>query len=96
MLVGNVAGPLLAFGPQLAMDIHDSTSGKDFLKKTAYSQPTNALVFASGVVVGATVSAPAIVIIGIGLVVGLTIQFVMSDDATGWGTSLGNLLTGKD
>ncbi|RMM60570.1 hypothetical protein ALQ76_03967 [Pseudomonas syringae pv. atrofaciens] len=96
MLVGKAAGPILAFGPQLVMDINSATSGRDFLKKTAYSQPTNALVFASGVAIGATVSAPAVLVIAIGLGVGLVIQIVMSDDVSGWGTSLGNLLTGKD
>lgn len=60
------------------------------------SQPTNSLVFASGVIIGATVSAPAIVIIALGLGAGLVIQMVMSDDVTGWGTSLGDLFTGKN
>jgi hypothetical protein len=96
MLVGKSAGPILAFGPQLIIDINSATSGRDFLEKTAYSQPTNALVFASGVAIGATVSAPAVVVIAIGLGVGLAIQIIMSDDVSGWGTSFGNLLTGKD
>lgn len=96
VLVGNMAGPVLAFGPQLAMDIGSATSGRDFLNRTAYSQPTNGLAFVGGTIVGATVSAPAIVVIAIGLAVGVIIQFVMSDDATGWGTSFGNFLTGKE
>lgn len=96
VLVGSAAGPLLAFGPQLVMDIHSSTSTDEFLKKSAYSQPTNGLVFASGVVIGATVSAPAIVIIALGIGAGLVIQMVMSDEGTGWGTAFGNFTTGKD
>ncbi|MNN75811.1 hypothetical protein D3C81_1921380 [compost metagenome] len=60
------------------------------------SQPTNGLVFASGVIIGATDSAPAVVIIALGLGAGLVIQMVMSDDVTGWGTSLGDLFTGKN
>jgi hypothetical protein len=96
VLVGNAAGPLLAFGPQLVMDIRSSESTDEFLEKTAYSQPTNGLVFASGVIIGATVSAPAVVVIALGIGAGLLIQVVMSDEVTGWGTSFGDVLLGKD
>nr|WP_256218697.1 hypothetical protein [Pseudomonas sp. NBRC 111130] len=94
-LTGKTAGGLLAFGPQAALDWSSSTSVEDFAKKSAYSQPTNALAFAAGVAIG-TVTAPAVVVITVSILAGLAIQLVMSDDVTGWGTDLGDFLTGKN
>ncbi|MNJ42164.1 hypothetical protein D3C77_371190 [compost metagenome] len=95
VFAGNVAGPLLAFGPQLVIDINDSANAEEFLRKSAYSQPTNALVFASGLLIG-TAGMAAVVAIPIMLVAGVAIQLIMSDSGTGLGTSIGNYLTGKD
>lgn len=95
VLTGGVAGPVLAFGPQLALDISSSSSTEEFLKKSAYSQPTNAVVFAGGVIVG-MIGAPAVVIISATISLGVVLQFLMSDEVTGWGNSLGDLLTDKD
>lgn len=83
-LRGKVSGGILAFGPQAVVDWSTSTSFKDFAVKSAYSQPTNALVFAGGLAIG-TGSAPAVVVITLSLFAGLAIQLFMSDDATGWG-----------
>lgn len=88
-------GAALAFGPQLAMDISSSSSFDEFLRKSAYSQPANAAAYASRVIIG-MIGGPAIVVIVASLVVGAAIQFTLSDDATGWGTDLGDYLTGKD
>jgi hypothetical protein len=88
-------GAALSFGPQLAMDITSATSAYDFLDKTAHNQPANAAAFASGWVIG-MIGGPAIVVIVASLVVGATIQFILSDDATGWGTDFGDYLMGKD
>lgn len=90
-----MAGPLLAVGPQLALDISSSSSAEEVLRKSAYSQPANAAAFASGVLIG-VVGAPAVVIIAVSLAVGAGIQFILSDDVTGWGADLGNYLTGND
>lgn len=95
VLTGKVSGGILAFGMQAVVDWSTSTSFKDFVVKSAYSQPTNALVFAAGLAIGAG-SAPAVVVITLSLFAGLAIQLFMSDDATGWGTDLGNFLTGKE
>ncbi|WP_422418959.1 hypothetical protein [Pseudomonas sp. GZD-222] len=95
VLTGNLAGPLLAFGPQLALDMHSSSSVDEFLKKSAYSQPTNGMAFVGGVLVTAFVGGPAIVVITASLLMGVAIQLVMSDSLTGWGTSLGDFVTGK-
>jgi hypothetical protein len=97
LLAGKTAGPLLAFGPQVYFDATDATSFEDFLKRSAYSQPTNAIAFAGGWAVGAIIgSASAVVMIPVGLAVGLWLQLFMSDDVSGLGTELGNFLTGKE
>ncbi|HYQ51712.1 MAG TPA: hypothetical protein VES70_14975 [Pseudomonas sp.] len=95
VLTGKAAGGALAFGPQAYLDWSSSTSVGDFATKSAYSQPTNALAFAAGLAIG-TATAPAVVVITASILAGLAIQLVMSDDVTGWGTDLGNFLTGKD
>ena len=96
LLVGSAAGPLLAFGPQLIIDAHDATSVEEFFKRSAYSQPTNALAFASGLAVGALIGgSAAVVLIPVGLAVGVWVQLFMSDDVSGLGTSLGDYLTGN-
>lgn len=94
-IAGGMTGSALAFGPQLALDISSSSSVDEFLRKSAYSQPANAAAYASGVIIG-MIGGPAIVVIVASLVVGAAIQFTLSDDATGWGTDLGDYLTGKD
>jgi hypothetical protein len=94
-LRGKVSGGILAFGPQAVVDWSTSTSFKDFVVKSAYSQLTNALVFAADLAIGAG-SAPVVVVITLSLFAGLAIQLFMSDDATGWGTDLGNFLTVKE
>ncbi|MNJ61751.1 hypothetical protein D3C77_575560 [compost metagenome] len=97
MLAGKASGPLLAFGPQLYFDARDSTSVDDFIKRSAYSQPTNAIAFAGGVMAGVFIGgATAVVMIPVGLAVGVWVQLFMSDDVSGWGTSLGDYLTGKE
>ncbi|MFJ4065651.1 hypothetical protein ACIPW4_10170 [Pseudomonas sp. NPDC089996] len=88
-------GAALSFGPQLAIDLSSATSVHDFLSKTAHNQPANAAAFASGWVIG-MIGGPAVVVIVASLVVGATIQFVLSDEATGWGTDFGDYLMGKD
>ena len=94
-LTGKLSGGVLAFVPQAAVDWSESTDVTDFLKKSAYSQPTNGLAFAAGVAIGMA-SAPAVVVITVSIFAGLAIQLAMSDDGLGWATDLGNFLTGKD
>ncbi|MFQ6575871.1 hypothetical protein [Pseudomonas sp. UM16] len=97
LLAGRAAGPVLAFVPQLYFDAKDATGFEDFINKSAYSQPTNALAFAGGLMVGAFIGGTtAVVMIPVGLAVGVWVQLFMSDEVSGLGTSLGNYLTGKE
>nr|WP_240459519.1 hypothetical protein [Pseudomonas putida] len=95
VLTGAKLGGALAFGPQAYLDATEAKSVSEFLQKSAYTQPTNALAFGVGVLVGG-LTGPAIVVIALSLGAGLAVQFVMSDDFSGLGTTLGNFLTGKD
>jgi len=85
----------LAFGPQAYLDATEAKCISEFFQKSAYTQPTNALAFGVGVLVGG-LTGPAVVVIALSLGAGLAVQFVMSDDFSGMGTTLGNILTGKD
>ncbi|POG11699.1 hypothetical protein BGP82_29365 [Pseudomonas putida] len=89
------AGGALASGTQAYLDATEAKSISEFFQKSAYTQPTNALAFGVGVLVGG-LTGPAIVVIALSLGAGLAVQFVMSDDFSGMGTTLGNFLKGKD
>lgn len=89
-------GGLLAFGPQLYIDVSTSSTPGEILRKSAYSQPTNALAFGSGIVVGALVSGPAVIVVAVTMVTGVIIHVAMSDSVTGWSTEFGDWLTGAN
>lgn len=91
---GNSVGALLAVGPQAYIDAHSSESMRQFLYKTAYSQPANVASFAVGAVVtlGLTFAGvPLIVIIGTSLAVGLVTQAAFG--ARGWDKDIGDFFT---
>ena len=67
----------------------------ELFQKSAYTQPTNALAFGVGVLVGG-LTGPAVAVIALSLGAGLTVQFLMSDDISGLVTTLGNFLAGKN
>ncbi len=96
VLTGPSVGGLLAFGPQLYIDVSTSSTPDEILRKSAYSQPTNALAFASGIIVGAMVSGPAVIVVAVIMVTGLIIQVAMSESVTGWGKEVGDWLMGAD
>jgi len=95
VLTGAKLGGALAFLPQAYLDATEAKSVSEFFQKSAYTQPTNALAFGVGVLVGGA-TGPAVVVIAVSLGAGLAIQFFMSDDFSGLGTALGNFLTGKN
>jgi len=79
----NVAGMVLAVGPQAYLDYKSSTTMKEFYKKSAYSQPTNVTAAVAGiatgslVIVGATffgLAAPLYLVISISWAASIGVQ----------------------
>lgn len=84
---GNSVGAALAVGPQAFLDYSSSTTGTEFYNKSVYSQPTNIASAAVGVGSGyalagaaalfAIPAAPLVVVIAVGFVAGLVMQWAM-------------------
>ena len=79
----NVAGMVLAVGPQAYLDYKSSTTMREFYKKSAYSQPTNVTAAVAGiatgslVIVGATffgLAAPLYLVISISWAASIGVQ----------------------
>ncbi|HBO0859700.1 hypothetical protein KKY53_10635 [Pseudomonas aeruginosa] len=83
---GRVLGhPLLSaaltFGPQGVADARESQSFKEFVDRSAYTQPTNGVVFAVGLGVTAaaiTFGAPVIAAFAVSIAIGAGIQLILN------------------
>ncbi|MBJ7223505.1 MULTISPECIES: hypothetical protein [unclassified Brenneria] len=81
VLGSNWVGAALSMGPQAAIDAQNSADMREFAERSAYSQATNAAVFATGVVVAgvaAVAGAPVIAAFALALGAGLVVQFVLN------------------
>lgn len=87
VMTGNPVGVLLAVGPQMAIDLSDATSPKDFYNRSVASQPTNLASLAGGMLGGAgatlfygaafAAAAPLTVVLVVGFAAGLLAQYIM-------------------
>ncbi|VVQ26157.1 hypothetical protein PS928_06382 [Pseudomonas fluorescens] len=84
---GDSVGAALAVGPQAFLDYSSSTTGTEFYNKSVYSQSTNIVSAAVGVGSGyalagaaalfAVPAAPLVVVVAVGFVAGLVVQWAM-------------------
>jgi hypothetical protein len=89
LMGGNSVGAALAVGPQAFLDYSSSTTGTEFYNKSVYSQPTNIVSAAVGVGSGyalagaaamfAVPAAPLVVVVAVGFVAGMVVQWAMVD-----------------
>ncbi|MNE02535.1 hypothetical protein D3C80_950140 [compost metagenome] len=87
VMTGNPVGVLLAVGPQMAIDLSNTTSPKDFYNRSFASQPTNLASLAAGMAGGAATrlvfsaflatAAPLSVVLIVGFGLGLVAQYIM-------------------
>ncbi|WP_245399384.1 hypothetical protein [Pseudomonas syringae] len=99
-LGGPYVGMAIAVGPQLAIDASNSKSWKELYNKSADSQLTNIISAVAGIGGGSAVglltgalslsAAPLAVVIGVGFLVGLGIQWVIVEN--GWDEKIGKAL----
>ncbi|WP_268796892.1 C40 family peptidase [Pseudomonas huanghezhanensis] len=92
LLTGGTVGAALAVGPQAYLDWTSSTTNEEFYRKSAESQPTNAVSFVAGAAVTFAIGltgAPLIIVIAVGWGAGLLAQHAMAKygwdkDAEDW------------
>ncbi|ALE00617.1 hypothetical protein A988_18168 [Pseudomonas syringae BRIP39023] len=99
-LGGPYVGMAIAVGPQLAIDASNSQSWKELYNKSADNQPTNVISAVAGIGGGSAVgivtgalslpAAPLAVVIGVGFIVGLGVQWVIVEN--GWDKKIGKAL----
>ncbi len=87
LITGNPVGILLAVGPQMAIDLSNATSPKDFYNRTVASQPTNLASLAAGMAGGAattwlygavlTTAAPLALVLAVGFGLGVVAQYII-------------------
>ena len=81
---------ILTMAPQAIIDASDAKNLNEFLRNSAYSQPT----IIAGMIIGGSVAlligGSAIIAISLGIAATIIVTYTMSTEVTGWGDKLGN------